>query len=177
MKIVSSIATPLVVEVKDRTYFVFNKYPYKSMEDDSVGAFSFIPHGVLLVNDVRAYIHCEIEETSSKDILDLYTNKIMDDIGNPKLEFAQRKKKGFTQFVNFLTFDEKEWVRYVLSRIHAEFICLDKPCKITAEAIKVVTYLNQTDEKLGLQKVTNPTVKKLTGVEFDERSMKIRTIK
>lgn len=101
----------------------------------------------------------------------------MDDIDNPKEEFKQLKKKGFTQFVNFLTFDEKEWVRYVLSRIHVEFMWLGQPYKITIDNIKVVTYLNQTSEKPGLRKVTNPTVNKLTSVEFDGWLMKISTIK
>lgn len=64
----SSIDTPLVVEVKDRTPLVLKRHPYKSMEDDPVGTFSFIPHRVLQVDNVRAYIHCEIEETDTKDI-------------------------------------------------------------------------------------------------------------
>lgn len=146
---------------------MFKKHPYKSMEVNPIGAFSFILHKVLHVDDVRAYIHYEIEETSSKDILDLYTDNIMDEIGNPKPEFVQLQRKGFTQFVNFLIFDEKEWVRYVLNRIHVEFIWLDQPYKITADAIKVMTYLNQIGDKPGLHKVTNPTVNKLTDAEFD----------
>lgn len=52
MASVSSMATPLVVEVKDRTSPIFKKHPYKSMEVDLVGAFSFIPHEVLHVDDV-----------------------------------------------------------------------------------------------------------------------------
>lgn len=80
----SSITTPLVVEVKDKTHVVFKKHPYKSMKVDLVGAFSSIPHIFLHVDDVRAYIHCKIEEIDTDDILDLYTNNIMDKIGNPK---------------------------------------------------------------------------------------------
>lgn len=147
------------------------------MELDPVGYFSFILHEVLHIDDVQAYIHYEIEETDSEDILDLYTENIMDEIGNPKPKFAQLQRKGFTQFVNFSTFDEKEWVRYVLRRIHAEFIWLDQPYKITADAIKEVTCLNQTSDKPGLRKVTNPTVNKLTDAEFDGWSMKINIIK
>lgn len=79
--------------------------------------------------------------------------------------------------MNFPSFDENEWVRYVLSRIHAKFICLDQPYKITPKAIRVVTCLNQISEKPRLQKVTNLMVNKLTGVEFDGNSMKINTIK
>lgn len=79
--------------------------------------------------------------------------------------------------MNFASFDEKEWVRYVLNKIHHEFIWLDQPYKITREAIRIVSFLNQTGDKLGLQKVTNPIVTKLTSAKFDGRSMKINTIK
>lgn len=47
-----SISTPLVIKVKDRTHPIFKKHPYKSMEVDPVGAFSFILHDVLYVDDV-----------------------------------------------------------------------------------------------------------------------------
>lgn len=65
----------------------------------------------------------------------------------------------------------------MLSRIHAEFIWLDQPYKITPEEIRAVTCLNQIIDKPGIQKVTNPTVNKLIDAEFDGRSMKINTIK
>lgn len=68
-------------------------------------------------------------------------------------------------------------MRYVLRRIHHEFIWLDQPYKITPEAIRGVTCLNQTGEKPGPQKVTNPMVTKLTDAKFDGRYMKINTIK
>lgn len=84
----SSIATLLVVEVKDITCPEFKKYPYKSMEVDPIGAFSSILHGILHVDDARACIHFQIEETSTEYILDLYINSIMDEISNPKLEFV-----------------------------------------------------------------------------------------
>lgn len=70
----SSISNPLVVKVKDMTHLVFKESPLKSIEDDLVGAFYFIPHGVLHIDDVRAYIHYEIEEIGLEDILDLYTD-------------------------------------------------------------------------------------------------------
>lgn len=101
----------------------------------------------------------------------------MDEIVNPKLEYMLFQRKGFTQFVNFVSFKEKEWVRYVLSKIYHEFIQLDQPYKITPEAIREVTCLNQIDDKPGLQKDTNPTVNKLISAEFDGRSMRINTIK
>lgn len=67
----------------------------------------------------------------------------------------------------FLTFDEMECVRYVMIKIHAKFMWLGQPSKITTDVIKAVTYLNQTCEKLGFQKVTKPTIRKLTNAKFD----------
>lgn len=52
MEFASSIATPLVVEVKDKTCLVFKKHPYKSMKDNLGGSFSFVLHGILHVGDV-----------------------------------------------------------------------------------------------------------------------------
>jgi len=42
----------------------------------------------------------------------------------------------------FPTFDEDEWVQYILSQIHDEFMWLLKPFKITKDAIRNVTGLN-----------------------------------
>lgn len=52
MAFASSIYTPLVVEVKHMNHLVLKNNPYKFMEDDPVGVFSFIPNGVLHVDDV-----------------------------------------------------------------------------------------------------------------------------
>lgn len=109
--------------------------------------------------------------------MDLYIDKIMDNINNPKPEFSQLNRKVFTQFVNFPSFNLKEWVRYVLSRVHVECIWMENPYKINVEATKAVTCLHQISKKVGLQKVTNLVVNKLTSVEFDGQSMKISTIR
>lgn len=57
------------------------------MEDDPIGAFSSVPHKILHVDDVWVYIHCETEESGIEDILDLYTDNIMNKIDNPKPKF------------------------------------------------------------------------------------------
>lgn len=104
MESYSFVAMPLVVEVKDIAHPEFKKHPHKSKEDDPIGTFSSISHEVLHIDYVRAYIHCEIEETSLEDILDLQLD-IMHEIGNPKPKFMQLQRKGFASF------DEKEWVQ------------------------------------------------------------------
>lgn len=82
----SYVDTPLVVEVSERERSQFNKTPFKSIEDDPNSAFSSVPYGVLHVDDVRAYIHYNIEETGNEEILALYNKHITDKDGNPKPE-------------------------------------------------------------------------------------------
>lgn len=72
------VETPLFVDIADREIPKFKKYPYKSMEDDSQGAFLTISYGVLHVEDIRAYIHCNFEELGNAEMLKLYTNHIVD---------------------------------------------------------------------------------------------------
>lgn len=73
-------------------------------------------------------------------------------------------------------FDEDEWERYIMSRVHDEFMWLDRPYKITKHVVHVVTCLHQTSRKPNLRKVTNPTVIKLTGAQYDNKSMTIDDI-
>lgn len=78
--------------------------------------------------------------------------------------------------MNFLVFHEPEWVRYILSRVHDEFIWLDKPYKITKNAIQVVTCLKASGEVLGLSNVKNTIVTEVTSSQHDKKSMKISDI-
>lgn len=66
--------------------------------------------------------------------------------------------------------------RYILSRIHDEFIWLDKPYKITKNAIQAVTCLNEIGEILSLRNVKNMIVIEVTGSQHDSRSMTISDI-
>lgn len=172
----SSVATLLVVEIIDRERPQFKKHPYKSMEDDLNGSFSYVPYRVLNVEDIRAYIHYNIEEFGNAKILSLYTKHVMDGMGNLKPDFKSLKDKCFIQFVNFLIFDELEWVKYILSKVRDEFIWLDKPYKITKNEIKVVTCLNATGEVPGLRNVKNTIVTEVTNSQHDSRSMTISDI-
>lgn len=106
----SGIATPLVVDATERARPIFKKHPHKSMEDDSNGAFSSISFGVLHVEDIRVYIHCNIEELGSAQMLNLYKKHMIDGMGILKPEFKSIEEKCFVQFVHFLVFNEPEWV-------------------------------------------------------------------
>lgn len=43
----------------------------------------------------------------------LYTQHMIDGMGNLKLEFMSLEEKDFAQFINFLVFDEPKWVWYI----------------------------------------------------------------
>ncbi|XP_059076744.1 uncharacterized protein LOC131876008 [Cryptomeria japonica] len=80
--------------------------------------------------------------------------------------------------MDFPTFDEVEWVRYVLSRIQGEFIWLDRPYKITEEVIKNVTCLHKIEGILGTRcKLSHTEMNKFTDATFDGRSMRVDDVK
>lgn len=66
------IATPLVVEIKDRVRLVFKKHPFKSIKDDLEEEFYSVPYGVLHNKDIKAYMYCNLEEIDSADMISLY---------------------------------------------------------------------------------------------------------
>lgn len=56
------IATSIMVDIKDCSRLEFKKFPHIAKVDDSIDGFSSVPDGVLYVEDVRAYIHCTLED-------------------------------------------------------------------------------------------------------------------
>lgn len=87
MASISEIYTLLVVEIKDKALTIFNKHHFKSVEDDLKGAFSSLPNGVLHNEDIRAYIHYDVEEFGSTDMLTLYNNHLMNNLENLKTKY------------------------------------------------------------------------------------------
>lgn len=84
----SSVDTSLAIEFFEKERPQFKRNSFKSFEDDPNGDFLSVPYRVLHVDDVRAYIHCSIEETWNKDILTLYTKHIMAEVGHLKPEYT-----------------------------------------------------------------------------------------
>lgn len=84
----SFVNTPLVLEVSRRERPQFKKHLVKLVEDDPNDAFSSVPYNVLHVDDVRAYIHCNIEETRKEAILSLYKKHLWDRDGSLKLKYT-----------------------------------------------------------------------------------------
>lgn len=132
---------------------------------------------VFFTPDIRAHIHYNIEELGGYKLSCVLIEKLITN-NQLKLNFAHLQRKGFTQFMDFRTFDEVEWVLYVLSHIHVEFIQLDQSYKITEEVIKNVTCLHKVggvpDPRCNL---SNIELNKLTGDTFDGRSMRVDDVR
>lgn len=143
-----NVNTSLVVEIKNRPHPEFKKHPFKSLLDEPLGAFLSVCHGFLQTEDIKAYIHCDIEEIGSYKMSCVFTEYLITD-NQLKPEYAYLQKKDFTQFMDFPKFDEDEWVRYILSHIHGEFILLDRPYKIIEKVIKNITCLHKVRGLLG----------------------------
>lgn len=90
------IATPLVMEIKDRARDVFKKHPFKLVEDDLEGAFSLVLYDVLHNEYIRAYIHCDLKELDNADMLNLYKKHLMNSLSNLKPEYKVLQDKGFS---------------------------------------------------------------------------------
>lgn len=67
------MATPLVVDITKISFPQFKKHPFKLIEIDLLGAFSSVPYVVLHVEDIRIYIHANLEEIGSSHLLNLYS--------------------------------------------------------------------------------------------------------
>lgn len=62
------IANMTIVEVKDRLRPVLKEVPKIAKKEDSTRVFSRVPEGVMYLEDVRAYIHCTLEDLGTEDI-------------------------------------------------------------------------------------------------------------
>lgn len=169
MESMSGISTPLVVDISKRARLVFKRHPFKSIQDAPEGEFSSVSYDVLHNEDIRAYIHCDVEELGNANMLTLY-NKHLANLRNLKSKHKILHDKGLVKFIYFLIFDEAKWVRYILTRVHDEFIWLDRQHKITKKAIQAVTCLSGTSEVPKLRKVQNKTMIAATDSKFNNKA-------
>ncbi|GLJ54638.1 hypothetical protein SUGI_1173840 [Cryptomeria japonica] len=171
------IANPTVVEVIKRPRPVFQLVPEIAKKDDTLGAFSQIPKGVVYAKDPRMYIHYNIEELGDEEIKTMYKIVICDDTGNVKAEHKVIETLGFIEILSIPEFP-KDVIRIVLSRVHGEFFWLDAIHKITKEAVKAVIGLPTTGKRPDkTKKVPNDLVTKITGATFDKRSLRVNDVK
>lgn len=70
--------------------------------------------------------------------------------------------QGFTDILEMPEFED-EMIQYVLSRVHGEFMWLDRPYKITKEAICAIISLPQVGQTPDRRKIPNNEVNKLIG--------------
>jgi len=170
------MATPNIVKISDRPHPTFKKHPYKSLEVDPLGAFSSVPHGVLHTEDIRVYIHANFEDFGESKLMDIYHKQLIDDSFEIKPQYKAIRDKHFAQCIHFPYFEEDEWVRYVLSRVHDNFLWLNKPFKITKDAIRAITGLHSSGGLPVLKSVKNQTVSDATRSKFDKRAMTVEDI-
>lgn len=136
------IANPTAVQVKDHPRTIFKWCPHIATLDDSVGSFSHVLEGVVYVEDVRDYIHLHIEDLETSDIKRMYMSELMRDFGKIKPEYKNIEDLGFINILDIPKFED-EIVRYVLRRVHGEFIWLDRLYNISKEVIRAITGLPQ----------------------------------
>lgn len=173
----SNVDTPLLVKFRNCPSPKFKKHPFKSLLDEPLGVFFSVFHGVLHTEDIRAYIHCDIEEIGSYDVSCVFTENLITN-NQLKPEYAHLHRNSFTHFMDFMIFDKDEWVRYILSRIHGEFIWLDWSYKIIEEVIKKITFLHKIGGLSGPRsKLSNTELCKLISATFDGRSMRVDDIR
>lgn len=75
----SRMATPVVVKVSERPRSSYRKYSSKVFEDDSMGAFSSIPHGIMPTEDTRMMIRVKFEEYNHVKLIDLWEKELTGD--------------------------------------------------------------------------------------------------
>lgn len=149
------------------------------MEIDLASTFSNIPVGVVLVADIRAYIHAKLDEFSHHGkLLNLWTNKMMRNNLEVKLEFktlVEKKLNTWNDFPNFCY--ENKWIRIAMSQFHDEFLWLDQTYLITKELMRVITGLSDY-RAIPIPKLSkNKDVVELIGETYDDRSPSINFVK
>lgn len=103
-----------------------------------IDALSGVPNGVLHVEDVRSFCHYKLQDLGVAVIYEQYRS-LCNEQGRLKEQFRSVVDKGFHHAINFIDNFDDELVRFVLSCIHDQFMWLDRPHKITKEAIYVLT--------------------------------------
>lgn len=126
-----------------------------------IGALSSVASDVLLVEDIHSFIHCKLEELGNKFIQDEF--KGFCDYGLLKAKHMHLKTKGLLYVVDIHNQFHADWIKYVLSRMHDQFLWLEveAPIKITKEVIQRVTGLSATSEALTLRTISSGDVTRL----------------
>ena len=91
------------------------------MVDDPLGTFSRVSENVLHVEDIRRYIHCNMESIGDVDIhRDL--EKICKNKLTLKPKYAHLERLKLVKKMFYTDFKNEDWVRIVLSRVHDDLL-------------------------------------------------------
>lgn len=94
------------------------------------------------------------------------------------LEFKHQENINPVHVMNFHEFDEVEWIKIVLTRIHDQFFWLgDQPTKISKGLIHLVSGLNNAGIIASATKTLKKDVKNLTGSKWDKSTVTITNIR
>lgn len=83
-----------IVEVKDHPRPNLKQCPHITTLDDSVGAFSCVLEGVVYVENIRAYIHCHIEDLGTSDIKSMYMSELIGESWKIKPKYKHIEDQG-----------------------------------------------------------------------------------
>lgn len=161
---VPKIQDPIVVKNVEKPSLKYSLTPKVAFEPDDKTAFSLIPDRVMLVEDVRFFTKCCVEELGHVEIKDTYDELCTDGKLNSKYEHI--KIKGLTEALTYPRVFKPQWVKFVLSRVHDDFMWLEEqPFKITKEIIHLITGYPIYDHARAQKMISQKELISLTGVE------------
>ena len=146
------------------------------MVDDPLGMFSRVLENVLHVEDIRGYNHYKIKGIGDSDIhRDL--EKICRNDLSLKPEFAYLERLNLVKHVFYTNFDNQDWIRIILSRIHDDLLWLgDSVVCIDNDLIHKVTSLSNKGSNLVNTRNAHKIVEANLNTHFDRRNMKVKNI-
>lgn len=165
------IQDPVAVKNVEKPSLKYSLTPKVTSELDDKTAFSLIPDRVLLVEDVRFFTKCRVEELSHVEISDTYDGLCTNDKLDSKFEHIIIK--GLTEALVYPHVFKPQWVKFVLSRVHDDFMWLqEQPIKITKEVIHLITRYPIYEHARAQKIISQKELISLTRVESDYRGLK-----
>lgn len=169
------IQEPVVVKNVEKPSLKYSLTPKVASEPDDKTTFSLIPDRVLLVEDVKFFTKCQVEELGHVEIKDTYDELCTD--GKLDSKYEHIKIKGLTEALTYPHVFKAQWVKLVLSRVHDDFMWLEEqPFKITKEIIHLITGYPIYDHARAQKMISQKELITLTRVESDCRGLKLNNV-
>ena len=119
-----SMASQEVHDISDKTKYLFKKHPFVSLLNNLIGAFSKVPDNVLNVEDMCSCIHYKIESIGDFEIHRELEKMCNNDL-TLKPEYASLDGLNLVKYMFYTEFDNHEWTRIILSRVHDDLLWLE----------------------------------------------------